>query len=106
MLSRQQYTTVCDNLDEILHAVPDSLIIADAVRHLQVLLTERLLTDVKKVTADKHITAGEISIGQERGKIPCIKSYRERTGAGLKEAKDMVEDYFTKYNLSFGQASW
>jgi hypothetical protein len=30
--------------------------------------------------------------------IPAIKAVRERTGLGLKEAKDLVEDYMRKHN--------
>jgi ribosomal protein L7/L12 len=106
MLSRHQYTTVCDSLDTILQVVPNNPAIGITVRHLQILLTEQLLADVKKGSTDKNLTAGEIRIGKEKGKIPSIKAYRERTGVGLKEAKDFVEDYFTKYNLEFGQNSW
>jgi hypothetical protein len=31
--------------------------------------------------------------------IPAIKAVRERTGLGLKEAKDLVEDYMRKHNI-------
>jgi hypothetical protein len=54
MLSRHQYTTVCDNLDTILQVVPNNPAINIAVRHLQVMLTEQLLADVKKVSNDKN----------------------------------------------------
>jgi ribosomal protein L7/L12 len=106
MLSRHQYTTVCDNLDTILQVVPNNVAINIAVRQLQVMLTEQLLADVKKVSNDKNLTNAEVGLGTSKGKIPCVQAYRERTGGGLKESKEFVEDYFTKHNLNFGQTSW
>ncbi len=35
-----------------------------------------------------------------RKKIDAVKLYREKTGAGLKEAKDAVETLATKYNVN------
>jgi len=37
---------------------------------------------------------------KDDGKIPAIKAYRTRTGAGLKEAKDAVEDWM-EANLGY-----
>jgi ribosomal protein L7/L12 len=37
--------------------------------------------------------------GERPGKIPVIKVVRERTGAGLKEAKDAVEDYGRRHGV-------
>lgn len=50
---------------------------------------------------DNNLTMEEVRLGREHGKISAIKEYRGRTGAGLREAKDVVENYFIKYNLTF-----
>ena len=36
---------------------------------------------------------------QDRGKISAIKLYREATGAGLKDAKDAVEELAARHNI-------
>lgn len=53
---------------------------------------------VSKVNKDpKQLTKEEQAKAREQyGKIQAIKLYRERTGMGLKEAKDAVEDWMEK----------
>lgn len=41
----------------------------------------------------------EMDTFRESGKIPAIKAYRERTGLGLKEAKDAIEIEAAKQGL-------
>lgn len=42
------------------------------------------------------ITGEEIDILASQGKIPAIKAVGNRTGLGLKESKDLVEEYIDK----------
>lgn len=53
--------------------------------------------------ADGSLTEEEIRLGTQQGKIAAIREYRSRTGLGLKEAKDAVEDYFLRKGLKFLQ---
>jgi hypothetical protein len=53
-----------------------------------------------------HLRTYRVSLwGSDEGRneycelIPAIKAVRERTGLGLKEAKDLVEDYMRKHNI-------
>lgn len=52
-------------------------------------------------TIDGTLTTEEIRLGEKEGKISAIREYRSRTGKGLKEAKDTVENYFAKYGFQF-----
>lgn len=70
--------------------------VKEAARNLQrVLLKEAMeLVDVGIVHG---LNEGEIrALDKGRNKIPAIKLLRERTGMGLKEAKDAVEAYMQK----------
>jgi len=47
------------------------------------------------------LNATEVESGISQGKIHAIKMFRERTGVGLKEAKEAVEKYFDDNHLKF-----
>lgn len=47
------------------------------------------------------LTPEEVEAGQKEGKIAAIRAIRDRTQLGLKEAKEMVENYFIKHGLKF-----
>jgi ribosomal protein L7/L12 len=59
------------------------------------------LTDINKrlsnerieiaTSNDQRLTTREVEIYMRDGKIPAIRVVRERTGLGLKEAKELVE---------------
>jgi ribosomal protein L7/L12 len=54
-------------------------------------------------TLDKGVAALEnevVSLMRQRQKIAAIKLYRERTGLGLKEAKDAVELLAVRHGIS------
>lgn len=67
----------------------------------------RLAKDLMLVLINELLHEGdtlsyaEVYIGQHEGKIAAIREYRTRTGAGLKEAKDAVENHFAKNDLKF-----
>ena len=51
---------------------------------------------------DKELNENEMTILRNEGamkKISVIKLYRERTGEGLREAKEAVEAWMTKNNI-------
>jgi len=52
-----------------------------------------------RISAEKacDLTAEEVALVKARDIIPAIKSVKFRTGCGLKEAKDLVEDYVAKH---------
>ena len=45
-----------------------------------------------------EVTDDELYITQTEGKIPGIKSYRSRTGKGLRESKEAIEAAMANYN--------
>lgn len=53
------------------------------------------------VAEGNNPTYSEEDIGIKDGKIPMIKAYRERTGAGLSEAKQICEKHFEKKGFQF-----
>jgi ribosomal protein L7/L12 len=65
------------------------------------------LVDLAKSEFDKmfsqsgELTRQEIDLGLTQGKIAAIKEHRARTRMGLKESKDIVEEYFLKNGLRF-----
>lgn len=48
------------------------------------------------------LTAKEVSVGINHGKIECIKEYRSRTGKSLLDSKKDIENHFVVNNLNFG----
>jgi ribosomal protein L7/L12 len=51
-----------------------------------------------------RLTAEEIRVGEKEGKIPCIKMVRSRpvnAVVGLKEARDLVENEFSRLGKFF-----
>ncbi len=48
-----------------------------------------------------EVTAQELLIATREGKIQAIKVYRDRTGRGLKDSKDAVEDAMLLLGLDF-----
>jgi hypothetical protein len=65
----------------------------------------RIVTQVdvsySRKAPSQYLTLGEVDTGKQVGKIACIKQVRERTGIGLKEAKDLVEKWFADRNYVF-----
>lgn len=56
---------------------------------------EFLMTDLKFTKYSLAVSAQELLVAKTR-KIEAIKMYRERTGVGLKEAKDAVEEAMSR----------
>lgn len=58
---------------------------------------------LQEIAASSHKTPNdeEVRLGQTEGKIPAIKAYRIRTGAGLAEGKEVIEKHFHLYGLTF-----
>ena len=48
-----------------------------------------------------RLTNTEVDTGEREGNIACIKMYKNRTGCGLVDAKNFVENYFKENNLEF-----
>lgn len=86
-----------DRLRDTMHKL-DSILATDCQKALDE-YERRVLRDVKDTMGDP--TEHEVSLGMHTGKIPAIKAYRERTGAGLAEAKNIMEAYFTKKGYTF-----
>ena len=59
----------------------------------------RVLRNTKDWLNDPN--ENEVTLGTKNGKIPAIKAYRERTGVGLVEAKQIMEAYFDKKGYTF-----
>lgn len=75
--------------------------VASLARHFfGLVLQEGMLKPASQIV----LTAEEIDAGKYQGKIPCIKLHRGRTGMGLKESKDAVEEYFHKNGWIFYEA--
>lgn len=49
----------------------------------------------------EELTAYEIDLGVKQGKVAAIKEYRSRTCSSLLEAKNAVENYFSRNGLRF-----
>jgi hypothetical protein len=60
------------------------------------LILEFLHVPVKDVELVNQVSAAVRQLADEGRKIEAIKLYREQTGAGLREAKEMVESYMTR----------
>ncbi len=50
------------------------------------------------------LEAQVLEIARTQGKIQAIKHYREATGAGLKEAKDVVEAMILRHGLQIAKS--
>ena len=50
---------------------------------------------------DGELTDNEVWIGENNGKVSCIREYRNRTEKGIGESKQDVENYFRNRNLTF-----
>ena len=61
------------------------------LRHCQVCSADLPTSTSPVLRADDELAARVRSLTEEGQKIEAIKLFRERTGAGLKEAKDAVE---------------
>lgn len=48
------------------------------------------------------LTAKEVSVGLNHGKIECVKEYKNRTGKSLMDSKNDVEKHFDINYLIFG----
>ncbi len=60
------------------------------------LILEFLHVPVKDIELVNQVSAAVRQLADEGRKIEAIKLYREQTGAGLREAKEMVESYMTR----------
>lgn len=59
-----------------------------------------------QVAADgESLEAQVLAIAGTTGKIPAIKYYREQTGAGLKDAKQAVEQLLAQHNVKAAGSS-
>lgn len=47
------------------------------------------------------LTHEEVNIGREKGKLDCIKVYKNRTGLSLMDSKHAVEQWFSHYDIPF-----
>ena len=63
-----------------------------ATSHAILTLAEKVHKDKQK-NADPHLSAEETTSVRLGNKIDAIKKHRQRTGRGLKESKDAVDDY-------------
>jgi len=68
-------------------------------------LKDKLHTIRINTTAQSSVERAIIRFSKDNGRIPCIKRYRELTQAGLKEAKEAVDEIHIKYNLKFGDGN-
>ncbi len=58
-------------------------------------------TDFINTEGRTTLTNAEIDCGKTRGKIHCIKMYRNRTGSTLLESKNFVESEFERLDYKF-----
>ncbi len=92
-----------DNLKRARKNLVDACCVA--VRSNDLVQARKLLDMVEQLTAPKAqspflsatdvLTDGEHRLMKLGKKIECIKAVRFRTGLGLKEAKDLVEKFYT-----------
>ena len=61
-------------------------------------LAERVLQQAQAEAAES-IDGQVLTIAGTAGKIAAIKYYREQTGAGLKDAKEAVEQLMSRHNV-------
>lgn len=54
-----------------------------------------------KRTNDDTLTDEELRVGQEDGKLKCVKLFKDRTGRSLMESKVAVEKYFEENGYKF-----
>jgi ribosomal protein L7/L12 len=96
----RHYLNTLDTVEQIIQDHAKDLAIVRAAKKLQEVLLKTALDTVKPVRKNKlmyGLTPQEAATANRReGKIPAIKLYRDRTGCGLKEAKDAVEEYMLK----------
>lgn len=59
------------------------------------------LWDVDAGIADVELDSNEHEFLRLKQKIPAIKAYRQRTGVGLKEAKDHIEKMMIKHGYGY-----
>lgn len=61
----------------------------------------------RQSVSDSDLTPAEQEIARQgwHNRIPVIKAVRERTGLGLKEAKDFVEAWMSRNNINPGGGS-
>ena len=60
------------------------------------LILQYLNVPVKDVELVNQVSAAVRQLADEGRKIEAIKLYREQTGVGLREAKEMVESYMAR----------
>lgn len=68
-------------------------------------MSQEIHKEIKKLSKEIDNGTGELSTQEEllcrsNQKIKAIKEYRQRTGQGLKEAKDKIEEWMLK-NLGY-----
>lgn len=111
------YRTLCNALcslqearegvRQLLQEKPGTYLYEDAERQL-INLQDQLLTEAKNTLASDYRSKNPDELSQneivelrdKHQKIPAIKLIRERTGCGLKEAKDAAERWMLK-NLGY-----
>jgi ribosomal protein L7/L12 len=102
-MTREQFVDACEHLDILRDVSTDVTGAKLLLDQLEEMYAESMLTHLKSLNGrSKTPTLDEVECGTSRGRIPTIKMYRQRTGAGLKEAKDAIEDHFRNNNLTFG----
>lgn len=58
-----------------------------------------LITHV--ISSSDELTSHEIELGIHKGKLSCVKAYRDRTGKDLITSKRICEKHFADHSLSF-----
>lgn len=65
--------------------------------------THRKIYDmvIEHLSDHNTLTAQEIIIGITKGKMCCIKEFKSRTGLGVVDSENMVENYFKQNKIPF-----
>jgi hypothetical protein len=84
------------------HSLQDAML--QAIDHGDFGRAHKLLDIIEALTlmgeSKNELTSREVDTLKTVGFIDTIKMVRERAGLGLKEAKDLCEDYIAKNNLT------
>ena len=95
---------MCD-LQNMVNLVCDESLDKGVRKHLARALRAQVAVMTNDILNGKprtdRLTREEIEVGRYEGKIPCIKLVRDRCKLGLKEAKDLAENEFTRLGYAF-----
>jgi ribosomal protein L7/L12 len=76
-------------------------------KHLALALRRAMILYTQEGVGNKYSpNTEEIRLGRYESKIAAIKAYRTRTGTGLLDAKNAIEDYFKTKGFTFYYADY